>query len=77
MYICICNAVTDHEMRSAVELGCDTFRKASDSLGVGTCCGKCKREATRVIKQHVAEIRDRREVRSGACNEMFASGAAA
>jgi bacterioferritin-associated ferredoxin len=57
MYICICNAVTEREIRHAVELGCNSYKKLHDELGVGTCCGKCKKEATRVVKDHVAELR--------------------
>ena len=56
MYICICNAVTEREIRHAVELGCNSYKKLHDGLGVGTCCGKCKKEATRVVKDHVAEL---------------------
>jgi len=50
MYICICNAVTDKEIQQAVDLGAETFKEVSDSLGVGTCCGKCKEAAGHVIK---------------------------
>ncbi len=57
MYICICNAVTDREIRHAVELGCDSYRKIHGELGVGTCCGKCKKDATRVIQEHKSEMR--------------------
>jgi bacterioferritin-associated ferredoxin len=57
MYICICNAVTEREIRHAVELGCNSYKKLHNELGVGTCCGKCKKEATRVVKEHVAELR--------------------
>jgi bacterioferritin-associated ferredoxin len=57
MYICICNAVTEREIHHAVELGCDSYDKLSRDLGVGTCCGKCKKEASRVVNEHVAELR--------------------
>lgn len=57
MYICVCNAVTDREIRHAVELGCDSYRKIHCELGVGTCCGKCKKDAKRVITEHKSEIR--------------------
>lgn len=57
MYICICNAITEREIRHAVELGCTSYKKLHNELGVGTCCGKCKKDATRVVKDHVAELR--------------------
>ena len=52
MYVCICNAVTDKEIRQAVELGACSFRQISDQLGVASCCGKCRQEACLVIKEH-------------------------
>ncbi len=58
MYICICNAVTEREIRQAVELGADSFGAVSRDLGVGTCCGKCKKDACRVIREHKIELRE-------------------
>lgn len=49
MYICICNAVTDREIRGAAELGCRDFGELKRDLGVATCCGKCEPEARRVL----------------------------
>lgn len=58
MYICICNAVTEKEIRQTVELGADSFQQISNDLGVATCCGKCKKEACRVIREHKIEMRE-------------------
>ena len=49
MYVCICNAVTDREIRGAVDLGCSSFGELQRDLGVGTCCGKCEPEARRLL----------------------------
>ena len=51
MYICICNAVTEREIRQAVELGAASFQQVSCELGVAACCGKCKKDACRVIRE--------------------------
>ncbi len=56
MYICICNAVTDRDIRFAVESGCTSLRKVSAELGVATGCGRCKQEACRVIREHKSEM---------------------
>jgi bacterioferritin-associated ferredoxin len=45
MIICVCKAVSDRHIRSAVEDGATTLRDLSRELGVGTCCGKCVPEA--------------------------------
>ena len=49
MYVCVCNAVTDHEIRGAVKLGVCTFDDLSATLGVATCCGRCSDCARRVL----------------------------
>lgn len=41
MYICICNAVTDREIRAAAQLGARTLEDLQCSLGVATCCRRC------------------------------------
>lgn len=41
MYICICNAVTDREIRQAVALGAQSIEDLRDGLGVASRCGKC------------------------------------
>lgn len=56
MYICICNAVTERDIRFAVESGCTSFRRVSAELGVATGCGRCKKEACRTIAEHKAQM---------------------
>ncbi|ULJ62405.1 (2Fe-2S)-binding protein [Wielerella bovis] len=41
MYVCICNAISDHKIKEAVALGASTLTDLKDSLGVATCCGCC------------------------------------
>jgi bacterioferritin-associated ferredoxin len=45
MIICICNAVSDRQIKSAVKNGAASLRDLTRELGVGTCCGKCVPEA--------------------------------
>lgn len=41
MYICICNGVTDSEIKEAVAKGATELADLQMTLGVATCCGKC------------------------------------
>ena len=41
MYICICNGVTDKEIKEAVANGATQLSDLQMNLGVATCCGKC------------------------------------
>ena len=45
MIVCICKAVSDRHIRSAVKGGATSLRDLTRKLGVGTCCGKCLPEA--------------------------------
>ena len=42
MYVCLCNAVTDRQIRQAFADGRDSFPELQDALGVATCCGSCE-----------------------------------
>ncbi|HRD65331.1 MAG TPA: (2Fe-2S)-binding protein [Candidatus Competibacter sp.] len=41
MYLCICKAVSDQQIRQAVEQGDRTVGDVSARFGVGIECGKC------------------------------------
>jgi bacterioferritin-associated ferredoxin len=49
MYVCICNAVTDREIRGAVALGARTLADLEHVLGVGACCGRCAESAQSLV----------------------------
>jgi bacterioferritin-associated ferredoxin len=52
MYVCLCNAVTDREIRQCADLGARTLSDLGDALGVATCCGRCADTADRVLREH-------------------------
>lgn len=41
MFICICAAVTDTEIRSCIDAGARTAEEVGDACGAGTGCGGC------------------------------------
>jgi len=41
MYICVCNAVTERQVRASVDAGATTLSDLQFELGVATCCGCC------------------------------------
>ncbi|MFC5571093.1 bacterioferritin-associated ferredoxin [Lysobacter yangpyeongensis] len=41
MYVCICNGVTDHDIRQAVEAGCRSVAELTMRTGAGATCGSC------------------------------------
>ena len=51
MYICLCNAVTERDIRSCVEDGVRSLKDLQRELGVGTCCGRCKPAAKEILQE--------------------------
>lgn len=41
MFVCICNAVTDRQIKECVAAGATTLTDLTDQLGVANCCGCC------------------------------------
>jgi bacterioferritin-associated ferredoxin len=41
MYVCICNALTDQQIVTAIEQGARTVAEAYRTLGVEINCGHC------------------------------------
>jgi len=50
MYICICNAVTDSEIRQCAELGACDLGELERCLGVGGNCGRCRSAAREILQ---------------------------
>lgn len=50
MYICLCKAVTDSDIKRAIESGAESFSDVRESLGVGTVCGSCACQAKELVK---------------------------
>ena len=40
MIVCVCNNISDREIRQAVELGITSMDELSRDLGVAPCCGQ-------------------------------------
>ena len=55
MYVCICKAVTDTEIRAAADDGVHVMEQLAETLGAGTGCGCCRESAQAVIDEHIAE----------------------
>lgn len=56
MYVCLCQGVTDGQIRDAIYEGCCSYRDVRDTLGVGTQCGKCACMAKQVVRDTLGEL---------------------
>jgi len=55
MYVCICNAVTDSDIRNAVDDGVRNLNQLKQATGCGTTCGSCKDMAIEVLQQALTQ----------------------
>jgi bacterioferritin-associated ferredoxin len=55
MIVCICNNVSDRDIRKAVADGMTTMAELRQNLGVATCCGKCNACAVQVLRKCLAD----------------------
>jgi bacterioferritin-associated ferredoxin len=54
MIVCVCKAVSDRHIRSAVNEGATRLQDLSRPTGLGTCCGKCLPEAKSALASCLA-----------------------
>ena len=52
MYVCICEQVTDKQIKSAIAAGATSLRHLREELGVASQCGQCGNCAKAIIKEH-------------------------
>jgi len=53
MYVCVCHAVTDKDIRKAVDRGARSLYDVQNVLPVGSCCGSCEDTAQSVVDEHL------------------------
>lgn len=51
MYVCICNSVTDKQIRRAAAKGVDNLLELREALGVASCCGGCADTAESILNE--------------------------
>jgi len=57
MYVCVCQAVTDQDIRRAVAQGARCFEELQARTGCTTCCGCCEAEAREQLETHLESDR--------------------
>ncbi|HTY49100.1 MAG TPA: (2Fe-2S)-binding protein [Steroidobacteraceae bacterium] len=57
MYVCVCHAVTDRDIRQALDGGANSLPEVQSRLPVGGCCGRCQEAAQQVVEQYLQSRR--------------------
>ena len=52
MYVCVCNAITDSQIREAAQAGAEDLWDLQAALGVASNCGSCKETASEILKEY-------------------------
>ena len=69
MYVCICNAITECQVRECAAGGARSLDDLVSTLGVGAGCGRCRECAAEVLREvHEA---DRKVLSSAAVESRF------
>lgn len=56
MYVCICNAVTESEVRKCARNGACSVEHLTAELGVGAGCGRCRDCASELLRDVQTEL---------------------
>jgi len=56
MYVCICNGITDKQIRRAARNGASSLNELSGELGVAAGCGSCARMAEDILSEERTRI---------------------
>ena len=57
MYVCLCNGVTERQIREVAEAGCRTLAELTMRTGCGATCGSCLPMAQSLLDE-VHAVRD-------------------
>ena len=56
MYVCVCKAVTDTQIKQAINQGLRSKRELVKCLGVGGDCGKCSPHVRELLDNHAPKL---------------------
>lgn len=56
MYVCLCEGITDGQIREAIYEGCCSYRDVWATLGVASQCGKCACLAKEVVRETLTKL---------------------
>ena len=54
LYICICNAITERQVKESARSGVNSIDELSATLGVGSGCGRCRECALELLREACA-----------------------
>jgi bacterioferritin-associated ferredoxin len=62
MYVCLCHAISDRQIREIVERGAESLDEVQAHLPVASCCGSCEDMARDLIESHTEAGRSSKRI---------------
>jgi bacterioferritin-associated ferredoxin len=56
VYVCVCNAVTDRQIRDSAREGACSLRDLKQRLGVASRCGRCASCAHEILREATSQV---------------------
>jgi bacterioferritin-associated ferredoxin len=56
LYLCICNAITERQVRESAEAGARSVEDLTFALGVGAGCGRCRECAAELLNKFEKKV---------------------
>ncbi|AWY01297.1 bacterioferritin [Marinomonas primoryensis] len=56
MYVCICNQVSDKDIKASIQEGATTMRALYKEHNIGSQCGKCCQCAKKLLNNELIKI---------------------
>lgn len=53
MYVCLCQGISDRQIREIVHRGASSLEEVKEDLPVASCCGCCEEVARSLIQTEV------------------------
>lgn len=63
MIVCVCNGISDRDVKAAIKNGMTSVEQLSASLGVASGCGCCRETCSDMIAEHTCA--------SGGCSSIL------
>jgi bacterioferritin-associated ferredoxin len=54
MYVCVCQAISDRQIREVVDRGAASVYEVQAHLPVASCCGRCEDSVRQVIEAQMS-----------------------
>ncbi|WP_017444623.1 bacterioferritin-associated ferredoxin [Gayadomonas joobiniege] len=58
MYVCLCNGITDKDIKKAAVNGCQDLKALRQQMDIANECGKCRRQACEILQESQLKNKD-------------------